>query len=233
MRQNRGAGYNFSCVSTILFIMLQLYRRVKPFILTSVVFFAVSILFITFLTKEELHLLINGWNTPFLDQFFRYATYLGDGLVVILLVPVFAYFRKKKWIKCIYIGLATCLGAGITAQFFKKVVFKGSARPIAYLGEENLHLVEGVKVHHWNTFPSGHTASIYALMLFCTFIFPGNRIFQIFCAMIAFIVALSRVYLSQHFLEDIVGGMFLSVFLFFLILKSFYLKSEEYIVEWS
>lgn len=213
--------------------MFRLFQRVKPFILTSLVFFVICILFVTFLSKKELHLLINSWNSPFGDRVFRYLTYFGDGLTVILLVPVIAYIRRKKWVKCIYIGLATCLGAGLVAQFFKKVVFKGSPRPVSYFPEESLHLVEGVRIHHWNTFPSGHTASIYALMLFCVFLFPAHRGFQVLCAVFAFLVALSRVYLSQHFLEDIIGGMVLSMLLFFPIIKSFYIKSEEYVFEWA
>ncbi len=223
----------FILQSIISIIMLRLYRRVKPFIVTSLFFLLSSILLITIFSKRELHLMINKWNHPFLDQFFKYVTYLGDGLVVILSIPVIAYLRKKNIRKCIYLGLSICLGAGIIAQFFKKLVFKGSKRPAAYFPNDVLHLVKGVKVHYWHTFPSGHSASVYALMLFCVFLFPKNKLFQVFCAIIAFIVSLSRVYLSQHFLEDIIGGMVLGVVLFFPIVKSFYIKSEEYIVEWN
>jgi membrane-associated phospholipid phosphatase len=55
------------------------------------------------------------------------------------------------------------------------------------------------------SFPSGHATSAFAIFLAVALI-SGNRYVKVLCFIFACLVAFSRVYLSQHFLIDIIAG---------------------------
>ena len=88
----------------------------------------------------------------------------------------------------------------------KQLLFKGMPRPTKYFeNEEVLHLVEGVKMHEWNSFPSGHTITAFAIFMILVLVVKNNYLKFLF-VMIAILAGYSRVYLSQHFLGDIFTG---------------------------
>jgi membrane-associated phospholipid phosphatase len=71
--------------------------------------------------------------------------------------------------------------------------------------------VPGIDLHHTLAFPSGHTTTAFALLILAGFII--NRKYALFGLMlIAWLAGISRVYLSQHFLIDVLGGSLLGVF---------------------
>ncbi|WP_431111603.1 phosphatase PAP2 family protein, partial [Winogradskyella poriferorum] len=65
-----------------------------------------------------------------------------------------------------------------------------------------LHLVEGVKIRYVNTFPSGHTATIFYLTSFFALL-SRNRTACWVLVVLGFIVGVSRIYLVQHFFVDV------------------------------
>ena len=73
-----------------------------------------------------------------------------------------------------------------------------------------LHLVEGVKLHSLQSFPSGHTATAFNLFIMLAFIVKSNTMKLLFFVMAA-LVAYSRVYLSQHFVLDITAGSVIGI----------------------
>ena len=68
-----------------------------------------------------------------------------------------------------------------------------------------LHKVEGVELLKGNSFPSGHTTSIFSICCLLTLLFSKNKLGPIFIIIASF-TAYSRVYLSQHFFEDVFVG---------------------------
>jgi membrane-associated phospholipid phosphatase len=68
--------------------------------------------------------------------------------------------------------------------------------------------VEGV--HIWdalNSFPSGHTSCVFVFFAGIAAILPYRyRFWQIFIILFAFLTGFSRIYLSQHFLADVLFG---------------------------
>jgi membrane-associated phospholipid phosphatase len=72
---------------------------------------------------------------------------------------------------------------------------------------EKFHLVftEGVKVNQYNSFPSGHTSAAFAMALAIAFWYNDSKL-SIFMVFLAIFVGLSRIYLQQHFVEDVMGG---------------------------
>ena len=86
-------------------------------------------------------------------------------------------------------------------------------RPVAFFDESiHLNFVDGVDVHSSNTFPSGHTATAFALFALL-YIALNNRSIIISTSLfiLAFLVGLSRVYLLQHFIVDAYFGAILGV----------------------
>jgi membrane-associated phospholipid phosphatase len=69
--------------------------------------------------------------------------------------------------------------------------------------------VQGIKLHSYSSFPSGHTATAFTFyLLFCLVI--AERWWIIAGLVYAILVAYSRVYLAQHFPLDTAAGMILA-----------------------
>jgi membrane-associated phospholipid phosphatase len=162
-----------------------------------------------FYSKFDLHILLNSHHNFFLDQFFKTVTHLGDGWFAVILAVSMFYFKDKNQGVLI---LATFLFSALFAQILKNFVFEDFMRPFYYInaGTLDTSLVDGVKMHKNNSFPSGHTTTIFALCSMLTFFFKSFKAGFLLC-LIAVITAYSRIYLSQHFLQDTLAGALLGV----------------------
>lgn len=193
-------------------------RSLLPFLLTGIFFIVFGLLFLLFQEKHVIHLAINKIHTYFFDVFFTYFTLLGDGIFTALcslLISILLY-RKYGW-SVFVLGALTLLFTGFLSQFFKQVVFPDALRPFAFFGEGKLRLIPGLEVYSHNSFPSGHTASAFAFFLFASFTLLRKKAgLQILAALLAAGVGYSRMYLSQHFLEDVVFGATLGLLAFLL-----------------
>ncbi|MCH7415083.1 hypothetical protein MM213_16395 [Belliella sp. R4-6] len=110
-------------------------------------------------SNKAFFLLVNSLHHPILDTFFKNITHLGDGLILLVFLPII-FFKKSAY------GLTLSLGALIHFLFIlltKKCLFRGAPRPMLVFENLSLHLVEGVKIAHYNTFPSGHTATAFLI----------------------------------------------------------------------
>lgn len=171
--------------------------------------------------KFSLHTYLNGFNTSFWDVFFKYATYLGDGIIFGVLGVLFFFIKRRMALVFLIGGILTLL----ITHFFKKIMFKGVPRPVAALGEESLHLVDGVKIAFMNSFPSGHSTTAFAVFTILCLYFAKCKSQYIWISL-AVIASFSRVYLSQHFLVDIFVGSFIGIIIAFLSM-SFYKRPKE------
>ena len=91
--------------------------------------------------------------------------------------------------------------------------------------------MEGVEISEYHSFPSGHSTSAFALF-FCLSLLAKNHYVKVFTALCAIAVAYSRVYLSQHFLQDIIAGSFVGIsvgfiFYYFMYERKILFKSEK------
>jgi membrane-associated phospholipid phosphatase len=154
-------------------------------------------------TKTAGFLIFNQFHPRWLDIFFKYTTNLGDGLISILAAVILLTLRKKK--KAMTIVLAY-IYSGLLIQIAKRLLHM--PRP-KYFFEQTLfqytHFVEGVSMHNQNSFPSGHTASAFAMATVMVLVFKKKKI-SLFCLFTALIIGYSRIYLAQHFLIDVIFG---------------------------
>ena len=101
--------------------------------------------------------------------------------------------------------------SGLIVQLIKHIGFYDSLRPSKYLGNiHSLHLVNGIHQFNYHSFPSGHSATAFCIFL-CFALISGKNWVKIAMLVFASIIAYSRVYLSQHFLIDILAGSLIGV----------------------
>jgi membrane-associated phospholipid phosphatase len=161
------------------------------------------ILFISnqFIPKGDDVLMINGLHTEFLDRLFVALTHLGNGLLFLPLILYACFINYRLALS----GLCIWLGHGIICLISKRVLFPDFKRPAAVIDNSLLYFVDGLPVYQHYSFPSGHTATIFCVAIFATLVFK-NRLLSIFAMLLALSVGISRIYLVQHFLEDVVAG---------------------------
>ncbi|MFW5831497.1 MAG: phosphatase PAP2 family protein [Prolixibacteraceae bacterium] len=184
--------------------MKHLIRKNKYFFIPYLFFFAAGIILLLSYSRPELHILSNKTHHPFFDQFFKYATYLGDGLMVAVITVVLLFVRFRYAIAF----LIGSLSASGLVQLFKKVLLEDMYRPSKYFEMNEsytLRLIEGVNLHSLHSFPSGHSTTAFNVFMMLSIVVK-NRLLKVLSLLLAVTVAYSRVYLSQHFLIDITVG---------------------------
>jgi len=187
---------------------------VKTIINQNRIFLAFYLLFIItggvlllLTSKHDLHIALNQYHHNLLDPLFYYATYLGDGIMALL---VFIIFLSVKYRYALLIGISNLFSAGVT-QLLKHTVFDDVTRPKKFFeGIHDLYLVPGVDNYYFNSFPSGHTTCAFSLY-FSLALITKNKSIELLLFFIAIMVGYSRVYLSQHFFEDIYAGSLVGV----------------------
>jgi hypothetical protein len=103
------------------------------------------------------------------------------------------------------------LASGLLVQVFKRFIFYNVDRPMHYFSDiASFHWVEGVERLCCHSFPSGHSASAFGFY-FCFAVVSKKKWLKFAMFVLACLVAFSRVYLSQHFITDIMAGSFLGL----------------------
>jgi len=154
------------------------------------------------LGKEEAHKFFNSYHTPYLDLAFKYLTHVGHGLVPII---AFAFLLLVRYSWALAMGVSS-LFMGVIVQTLKRSVFAGDHRPAMFFKGGGLPSIEGVDLMLHHSFPSGHSATALCICLMFAF-FVKQKWATYFFVVLALSIAFSRVYISQHFIQDtIVGG---------------------------
>ena len=192
----------------------------KKFLIQNSIFLGFCLLLVVVLSiaigcisKGELHmsLCLFGRHTPMLDTFFRYYTQVGEWVPYV--VCFFLLFYRLGWAGF----TASCvLLSGAVTQVLKRLV--DAPRPLtwfaAHYPDVQLPLVDGVEMSRFFSFPSGHTTTFFAFFFAMSIIISQNSrwdkwrpVVQTTFFFLAALGGYSRIYLSQHFAADILGGM--------------------------
>ena len=191
-----------------LLLMLHLLRQARTFLVPyAVLLLAVgSVLVAT--PKHTAFFFVNGHHAPFFDWFFRPFTNVGDGAFYVL-VTLGLLFVRFRWA---FLSLVCFAATSLAAQVGKQLIFTGHPRPFRYFGEHAgfpaLHVVPGVVMGTLKSFPSGHSTSAFSVFLLLTLLVKNKRWGYVF-VLLAAATAYSRVYLAQHFVEDVYAGSLL------------------------
>ncbi len=176
--------------------------------------------------KIQIHKAINAYvGNHYIDVFFAYITHLGDGAFAFLVAIIFLFFNIRK---SVYI-LLSYTGAALVSSFLKHIVFPDIYRPhfvFQYYVREELKEVRDLELLGFNSFPSGHALSAFALF-FCLLFVSRSHFLKILFFILALLAAYSRVYLSQHWLIDIYVGSIIG-FLFSLLFYSVFYHTNKW-----
>jgi membrane-associated phospholipid phosphatase len=175
-----------------------------PFSVLFFIFAALLSFFLFFTTKGDVVLWINLHHEPTLDLFFKYWTWLGDGIILALLLVFFIFYNYYY----AAVTVVSIIFQSIVISVLKRWLFAGLERPLAFFGDGvDLNLVEGVNVHVVNTFPSGHTATAFSVFALLALAFAMRRFWlSALLFIMALLVGVSRIYLVQHFFTDVYAG---------------------------
>jgi membrane-associated phospholipid phosphatase len=141
------------------------------------------------------------------DLLFTGLTYLGNGFTIVFIGIILIVRNKRSIGGALIFSYAI---SGIVTLVAKR--YFNIPRPEAYFRNHSLvETASWVKLYYKHSFPSGHSASIFAAAITISLFLPRKRLAAVICFLIACLTAYSRVYLGEHFLEDVWAGSFIGV----------------------
>lgn len=180
----------------------RILGRLRYFNLVYFLFLAGAGITLLAVSKKDLYYWLNGFHSAAANEVFAIITLLGHGLVnvvVALLLTIRSYGYS------ILLLVSFLMVSGVV-QLFKKVLLSGMMRPVKYFERDPvLNWIDGITYHSYQTFPSGHAATVFSLAAGLSLI-AGQKKWGVLFAALAILTAYSRVYLGQHFPVDIVAG---------------------------
>lgn len=159
---------------------------------------------------------IQTFRTPFLDTFFRMVSFLGEEDFYILLLPIIYWCLHKK----IGRGLAFIFLSSAYLNLYLKSLF---AAPRPY--EVDPTLYAPLKTSGYGI-PSGHAQSVTTTWGYIATQIR-TRFWWILAAVLIILVSFSRMYLGDHFPQDVIAGALIGVIFVWL-----YFTLEPRIAQW-
>lgn len=199
-------------------------RNIAPYLLGYVLLLAAMLTALFLLPKAQLHLWLNGCHAPWMDGLMKGVTYLAQWPIYALML---CFILRRYSVVAYY--LVCELSATAVVQILKAVF--NMPRPLEYfshlasadeLAAFEQIMADGVRLHHWHSFPSGHTQTFFVCATVLALLIGGNAILRrlpqwakkwlpVMLLLLAALGGYSRIYLSQHFLLDVCIGSIIGV----------------------
>ncbi len=173
-----------------------------PYLVVLIVCLLIKITF----SREEIYFAVNTRNFSFGDFIAPYLTDLGNFWTVIVLSAILVIFSYSKAFLMLLLNTISALVAQIVKHVFD------APRPKLYFQSQlaHIHFVKGVDMLMLHSFPSGHTTTAFTTAVLITY-WCRNKFFGFPLLLLAMCVGYSRMYLSEHFFEDVTAGSVLGV----------------------
>lgn len=184
-------------------MLSELVRKNRLFFLGYVVTLSVVGALQLAYTQVQLMQWVNVRNGQIADSVFPYVSYMGDGAFFVLICLILLIYNRRVGV----MALASFALSSLTSLFLKTIVFPNSPRPLLYFEHSafEYHLIKGLDIHSYNSFPSGHTTTAFALFGLLAFLDTKKNRGLLWLGL-AILTGYSRVYLFQHFVEDTFAG---------------------------
>jgi membrane-associated phospholipid phosphatase len=182
-------------------VIIQHYGYFIAFLVCAVA----ATVFVSFDEKIDGFLQLNSLHHPLTDVVFRQVTLLGDGLFSIFTALAILFIWKHHRL-ALHIAIAFLI-SGIMAQLFKNII--AAPRPKEIIDPILFgSFFKGVTSAGWDSFPSGHTTSIFALATIIA-LHVNNKWYSLLLLVAAVLVGYSRIYMGCHFPADVIAGALL------------------------
>ncbi len=182
-------------------------QKIKFLLYPYLVLLSACLMLKAFYSKETIYYTVNSWHFTFGDTIFPYITDLGDGIVVVIISLLVLAFNYRKG----FLLASSYALTSVVAQIIKHIF--NSPRPLLYFAADTskMYLIKGVEMFHNASMPSGHSTSAFSAAVVLTYVTP-KKYYGLLFLLLAILVGYSRMYLSEHFFEDVVAGSALGVF---------------------
>lgn len=184
--------------------MAALCQRAPWFVIGCLIWWVAGGIALLIEGRETLFLEINHLRSSVADPVFAYGTKLGEGFGAILIFLALVLVAGRHAV----LSVLVFAGTGLLTIFSKQVLWPNKARPYAFFEKDLVQTVEGAEFFKNNSFPSGHTITAFAMFGLVALLYGRKPWVSAACFIAAIVVAWSRMYLGQHFYEDVwVGSM--------------------------
>ena len=158
-------------------------------------------------------LAVNGWNTPFLDQFFWVVTQTTTWIPFYILLIYLVHRNYGTKTMFVFLGMAVLMIAVVdstTTILFKDTVMRYrpshnlllEKHPHYYM--EDGHTYLGGKHGFFSSHASNNAGIALLGWFFLRRFYPNLKWILIFCVAL---IGLSRIYLTMHYLSDVICGV--------------------------
>jgi len=197
-------------------------QRIRPFFILYLILLAACLLIKLIYTKDEIYFAVNTRYNDFLDTVEPYITDLGNGWAIVILAAIVALYNYRIAFLLITTFVITSLSVQVAKFFFD------APRPKLHFAKEinKLHFAKGVEMLSHNSFPSGHTLTAFATGVLLTYL-AKNKNWAWLLMFYGVMVGFSRMYLSEHFFEDVIAGSIMGVVL--TILWIWFIENKKFI----
>ncbi len=195
---------------------MQFIKNNKFYLGCFLIFLLVGAGLLMNIQQGDVILFFSERRNPVSDFFFKYFTKVGEEHGYILVITIFLFIRFRYALLAFLAGVGALIISYLLKSYFKH------PRPKLYFNQEGtfdqIQAVEGVHLLSGSmSFPSGHTASGFALYGIIAFLVGKRWYWQIALFLVAFLVGFSRIYLVQHFLKDVYLGAITGTFIAWLL----------------
>jgi membrane-associated phospholipid phosphatase len=181
-------------------------KQIRLFFIIYLILLCACLIVKVMFTKEVIYFAVNSKNYSFGDEIAPYITDIGNGWTIIILSALLVLYNYRT----AFLMITSYAITSILAQVVKYIF--DAPRPILlYKDKINLvHLVKGVDMLQYHSFPSGHTVTAFSAAVVIVYL-TKNKKWSILLLIIAAAVGYSRMYLSEHFFEDVTVGSVIGV----------------------
>ncbi len=186
----------------------EIFRRIKWLVIPYLLILCICLIIKLIYSREMIYFTVNGINSPVADFLAPFATDLGNGWTAVAVAAVLSLFNYRKALIVVTAWAVT----SIVAQIIK-YIFDAPRPKLLYKDQlARIHFVKGVDILSLHSFPSGHTVTAFSLAVLFTY-WSRNKAWGPVFLLIAILVGYSRMYLSEHFFEDVTAGSIIGVIL--------------------
>ncbi|HTD41208.1 MAG TPA: phosphatase PAP2 family protein [Mucilaginibacter sp.] len=185
----------------------EVLRNIKWLIIPYLVILCICLVIKLIYSREDIYFTVNGINSSVADFLAPFVTDLGNGWTAVALSLILMLFSYRKGL---LIASSFAVTSILGAQVVKFIV--DAPRPKLYFKDQlsRIHFVKGVDVLTTHSFPSGHTITAFSAAVVLTYLSKNSR-WGILYLILAILVGYSRMYLSEHFFEDVTAGSIIGV----------------------
>lgn len=148
---------------------------------------------------------------PVLGDIAQFINHFTNPSPNVLLWPLFFYFvhfiLEKRSLSQKFLLIAISINFANLLSVLLKALF-GRFRPVMFLAEQAYGFQFFGSHNLEYSFPSGHTVTITAILLSLAWLYP-HRFFYFLGA--SFLLAFARVVVNDHFLSDVMAGVFIGI----------------------